>query len=147
MRKHVSLLLLAATCLTPSYKVIAQESTALEEIVVTARKRAENLQDIPDSITAFSARQIEERRLDSIDKFLELTPNVHIVNDQDTSTNIITVRGIGTNRNLAASVAFVVDGVILPDSDAFTMDLADVERLEVLKGPRGRSMAAMLLVA
>ena len=117
----------------------AQEAPtyAIEEIVVTARKRVENLQEVPDSITAFSERMIEERRINRISDAMLVTPGVHMVSDQDAGTNIITVRGIGTNRNLPASVAFVVDGVILPDSDAFTADLSDIERIEVLKGPQG----------
>lgn len=113
------------------------QTEPLEEIVVTARQRAERLQNVPDSITAFGATQIEERRMHQIDDVLEAIPNVFMVNDQDAGTNIITIRGIGTNRNLASSVAFVVDGVILPDSDAFTADMSDVERVEVLKGPQG----------
>lgn len=115
----------------------AQDSGVLQEIIVTARKRAEDLQRVPDSITAFSAEQIAERRLDRIADAIALTPNVHMISDQDAATNIITVRGIGTNRNLAASVAYVVDGVVLPDSDAFSADMADVERIEILKGPQG----------
>jgi len=110
---------------------------ALEEIVVTARKRAENLQTVPDSVTAFSTAEITERRLTQINDFLALTPNVHLVNDQDPATNIISIRGIGSNRNEAAAVAFAVDGVILPDSDAFTTDLSDAQQVEVLKGPQG----------
>ena len=119
----------------PAY-VQAQDGQ-IEEIVVTARKRVENLQDVPDSISAFSASQIQERRIDRIADALALTPGVHMISDQDAGTNIITVRGIGTNRNLPASIAYVVDGVVLPDSDAFTADLSDVERIEILKGPQG----------
>ena len=80
---------------------------------------------------------IEERRIDRIADAIEVTPGVHMISDQDAGTNIITVRGIGTNRNLPASIAFVIDGVVLPDSDAFTADLSDVERIEILKGPQG----------
>lgn len=115
----------------------AGDNNVLEEVIVTARKREENIQRVPDSITAFTESQIAERRLNQISDFLALTPNVHIVNDQDPATNIISIRGIGSNRNQAASVAFAVDGVVLPDSDAFTMDLSDAERVEVLKGPQG----------
>src|SRR5690348_1740348 len=120
----------------PSFPATAADD-ALEEIVVTARKRAENLQTVPDSVTAFSTAEITERRLTQINDFLALTPNVHIVNDQDPATNIISIRGIGSNRNEAAAVAFAVDGVILPDSDAFTTDLSDAQQVEVLKGPQG----------
>lgn len=124
---------LLAPCALPA----AEEEQGLAEIVVSARKRVENLQDVPDSITAFGAAQIDERRLNRIGDAIALTPNVHMISDQDAATNIITVRGIGTNRNLASAVAFVVDGVVLPDSDAFTADLTDLERIEILKGPQG----------
>jgi iron complex outermembrane receptor protein len=113
------------------------DSGEIAAIVVTARRREENLQNVPDTITAFSPAVIEERRLDTIGDFLQLTPNVNITADQDAATNNISIRGLGSNRNQAAAVAFSVDGVILPDADAFTMDLSDVERLEVLKGPQG----------
>lgn len=135
------LMLTAGFPLTPAAaQTQATESAAgsgIEEITVTARKRAESLEDVPDSITAFTSEQIAERRLNQIGDFLALTPNVNLVKDQDAATNIITIRGIGSNRNQAAAVAFVVDGVIIPDSDAFTVDLTDAERVEVLKGPQG----------
>lgn len=115
----------------------AEDAGEVAEIVVTARKRSERLQDVPDTITAFSQEVIDERRLDQIDDFLALTPNVNITADQDAATNNISIRGLGSNRNQAAAVAFAVDGVILPDSDAFTTELSDVERVEVLKGPQG----------
>ena len=114
-----------------------EDDGLIGDIVVTARRRAEVLQDVPDSITAFSADDIAERRLERIDDFLAVTSNVRINNDQDTATNNIAIRGLGANRNQAAAVAFSVDGVVLPDSDAFTIDLTDVERVEVLKGPQG----------
>lgn len=136
---YAALWLLASLCgsFAGSKAAIAQESLVLEEVIVTARKREENLQEVPDSITAFTEVQIDEHRMEVIDDAINYTPNAYIVNDQDAATNIVTIRGIGTNRNLAASVAYVVDGVILPDSDAFTADLSDVERIEVLKGPQG----------
>lgn len=114
-----------------------EDNGEIGAIIVTARRREENLQDVPDSITAFSSAAITDRRLERIDDFLAVTSNVRINNDQDTATNNISIRGLGANRNQAAAVAFSVDGVVLPDSDAFTIDLTDVERVEVLKGPQG----------
>lgn len=139
LRRTIHALLAVPLCAVAAPAAAEQAPAAdrIEEIVVTARKRAENLQSVPDSITAFNERMIEERRISRISDALLVTPGVHMVSDQDAGTNIITVRGIGTNRNLPASVAFVVDGVVLPDSDAFTADLSDVERIEVLKGPQG----------
>ena len=114
----------------------SSSADALEEVIVTARKREESLQHVPDSITAFGATEISERRITTISEAIAFVPGVHVLKDQDPAM-IITVRGIGTNRNLAASVAFAVDGVLLPDSDAFNTDLSDAERIEVLKGPQG----------
>jgi iron complex outermembrane receptor protein len=136
LANHVTAALTSLAALAIAAPAQSQDAQ-IEEIVVTARKRVENLQDVPDSITAFSASQIDERRIDRIADAIELTPGVHMISDQDAGTNIITVRGIGTNRNLPASIAYVVDGVVLPDSDAFTADLSDVERIEILKGPQG----------
>lgn len=142
MGNHRTSRIVMLTCIALAIPVQAPlaasaDGMMLEEVIVTARKREENLQRVPDSITAFTESQIAERRLSQIGDFLALTPNVHITNDQDPATNIISIRGIGTNRNQAASVAFAVDGVVLPDSDAFTMDLSDAARVEVLKGPQG----------
>jgi iron complex outermembrane receptor protein len=120
-----------------AYAQAVDEPAALEEVIVTARKREEKLQDVPDSITAIGATEIVERRIDSIDDVSDTTPNFHVLQDQDPATNIIAVRGIGTSRLLASAVAFAVDGVILPDSDAFLTDLTDVESIEVLRGPQG----------
>jgi iron complex outermembrane receptor protein len=146
-RRLCALLLTSAGLIAATSPAAAQETAppaaaqagddGFGEVIVTARRREENLQDVPDSITAFSATAIADRRLERIDDFLAVTSNVRINNDQDTATNNISIRGLGANRNQAAAVAFSVDGVVLPDSDAFTIDLTDVERVEVLKGPQG----------
>jgi iron complex outermembrane receptor protein len=121
----------------PAGVTAASEVGGLEEIIVTARRREESLMRIPDSVSAFSSEQIDAQRLTEISDFLALTPNVKIIEEQDGATNTIFIRGIGSNRNQASAVAFVVDGVVLPDPDAFTTDLSDAERVEVLKGPQG----------
>lgn len=107
------------------------------DIVVTARRRGESLQSVPDTIQAFTADAIETRGLTKIDSIASSTSNLFIVQDQDPSTTVITVRGITTNRNQAGSVAFVIDDVTVPDSDGFQRELFDIERIEVLKGPQG----------
>jgi iron complex outermembrane recepter protein len=117
--------------------VQAANQAGVQDIVVTARRRAESLQRVPESVTAFSEASITELRLTQVDDFLGFTPNVNITNDQDAATNNISIRGLGSNRNQAAAVVFAVDGVILPDADAFTMDLSDASRVEVLRGPQG----------
>jgi iron complex outermembrane receptor protein len=122
---------------TPSETLAATDDSRFGDIVVTARRREESVMKVPDSISTFDSRQLESRRLNKIADVLTLTPNVKIVQEQDSATNEIFIRGIGSNRNQASAVAFVVDGVVLPDPDAFTTDLSDAERIEVLKGPQG----------
>src|SRR5690606_3262886 len=65
------------------------------------------------------------------------TPGVHVINDQDPGTNIISIRGVSTDRLQQASVAYVVDGLALADEEFFTQPYYDMERVEILKGPQG----------
>lgn len=117
--------------------VFAQSHSVIEEVLVTARRRAESLQDIPDVVTAFSAETIDVAGIRTIDDAIALTPNIDIRNDQQPGVFTMTVRGVSTVRNGQPPVAFVVDGVTLPSSNAFTQELFDVERIEILKGPQG----------
>lgn len=117
---------------------------ALEEVVVTAQKRAENLQDVPISITAISSSDLEARGASSLVDVGNFAPNVQL--DQGAflagSSQIMTayIRGIG-QRDIAAGlepgVGVYVDGVFLSRSTGANVDLLDVERVEVLKGPQG----------
>lgn len=107
------------------------------DIIVTARLRSESLNTVPDSITAFSATTIAERGLTDISDYLALMPNTKIVQEQDLGTSEVYIRGVGSNKGQSPAVAFVLDGVIMPDSDAFTVDLSDAEQVEILKGPQG----------
>ena len=108
-----------------------------EEVVVSARKRDERLQETPVSISVFTAKQIEEAGIQHARDYLGLTPNVHIADSQDPSNVAIQVRGIGQIRNGEAPVAIVVDGVILPSALNIDQELNDIQQIEVLKGPQG----------
>ena len=114
-----------------------RSASVLEEVTVIARRREENLQDIPDAVTVFSAGVIEDAGIGTIGDALALTPSVDIRNDQQPGVFTMTVRGVSTVRNGQPPVAFVMDGVTLPGSNAITQDLYDVERIEILKGPQG----------
>jgi iron complex outermembrane receptor protein len=109
------------------------EGGKLEEIVVTARKRSENLRDIPASITAISAETLEDAHVTQLDDLNALVTNLNIVEAHD-NTPDVTLRGVG---------AFgVVQGVGFYSNDVqlFEGQIArpiDIERIEVLKGPQG----------
>lgn len=115
----------------------AQDLDELAEVVVTARLRAENVMRVPDSVIAFSADDITNRQLTQISDYFALVSNARIVREQDIATNEVYIRGVGSNKGQASAVAFVLDGVILPNGDAYTMDLSDADQVEILKGPQG----------
>lgn len=128
---------IAAYCGTGFAQEAAAPEGRLEEIVVTARQRAENLNEVPDSITAFTADAIEQRGIESIEDALSFVPAVSFVNAQDAGLSSISIRGIGQVRNGEPPVAIVIDGVQLSSADQIKQALVDVERIEVLKGPQG----------
>jgi iron complex outermembrane recepter protein len=123
----------------------AEESQGgIKEIVVTAQKRAENVQDVPIAISAFTADALSERAVTSVASLSNIAPNV--VLDAGTpfsgSSSVISafIRGIGANDfafNIDPGVGIYLDGVYLARSVGANQDLPDVERIEVLKGPQG----------
>ncbi len=116
----------------------ADGSTAqLEEIVVTARRREENVLEIPESITAFTALDIENRRIDSLRAMVDLTPNVIVRETFRSNETFITMRGISTAQGGLPAASFIVDGVQLGGNELINQDLYDIERIEVLRGPQG----------
>ena len=115
----------------------AQEGAAPEEVIVTARKRDENVMDIPDSITVFNDRVIETANIASIRDFADMTPNLTIIDQLRPGTQTMTIRGMTTVQNGELPVAFVVDGVNVPSMNFINQELVDIERIEVLRGPQG----------
>lgn len=109
----------------------------IDEIVVTARGRTENLFRVPDSVTVFDRDALAARQVVDFEDVAAATPGVYVINDQDPGTNIITIRGVSTDRLQQASVAYVVDGLYLGDKELFTQPYYDMERVEILKGPQG----------
>jgi iron complex outermembrane receptor protein len=122
----------------------SQQSAASESeqqsgnvIIVTARGRDEQLQDVPDSIIALTADDILDQDIRQINDAINVLPNIAIVDSQDLGLSLINIRGIGQVRNGEPPVAFVVDGVQLTSADIFNQDLFDVQSIEILKGPQG----------
>lgn len=112
-------------------------SEVIEEILVSARKRDESLQDVPVSMTAFTAEDIVSAGIESARDFFALTPNATLVETQNAGTSFITVRGVSQARNSEMSVAVLVDGVLMPHPGQFTQQLYDIQQIEVLRGPQG----------
>ncbi len=113
------------------------DAQVLEEIVVTARRRVESLQDVPVSVTVFTADDIDSAGIEIPHDFIALTPNVTIVQVQNAGNSFVTIRGIAQNRNTEPSVATLIDGVLMSNPAQFNQELFDIEQIEVLRGPQG----------
>ena len=116
----------------------------LDEIIVTARKREERLQDIPMSVSAFTGTALEIRGFNSIDKLQNVTPNLTFYNSSPliAGGNAATmfIRGIGQIDYMPTSepgVGTYVDGVYLGRTVGSVLKIVDFERVEVLRGPQG----------
>src|SRR6187399_1881110 len=118
-------------------EVAANEQASGNTIVVTGLRRADELQDTPAAITAFTADTIENARILKPADFIDLTSNVTLVETQNAGNAFIVIRGITQARNSEPSVAVVVDGVQQVNPAQFNQDLFDIEQIEVLKGPQG----------
>ena len=127
--------------LSPALPAPAQTNQAaqpdLQEVVVTARKRAEKLEDVPASVQAFTAEDIEARGIVNPADFLAETPGVTFIQTQNAGTSFVVIRGIAQARNSEPSVAVVVDGVQQINPSQFNQSLFDIQDIEILKGPQG----------
>ena len=130
-------IILASFVGTFGLSLVAQE---VEEVVVTAEKRSESLQDISQAVTALTEEDIEEKNITSFVDLSAIVPGVTVAKNEGYKT-VISIRGIGneTNQNAIAapSVAFHMDGVFIASPFSLSTDFLDVERIEVLRGPQG----------
>jgi iron complex outermembrane receptor protein len=108
----------------------------LDEIVVTARKVEERLIDVPLSVAAFTAADIAAAGLNSIRDIAESTPGLFISSSQGRSGDRISIRGINTVVPTQGYVGVYVDGVFVGSSSAQGVELSNLERVEILKGPQ-----------
>ena len=113
-------------------------NVSVEEVIVTAQQRAENIQDVPISIQAFSGEQLQASGIAGVEQLQMLTPGLTMSRSANASTPFI--RGIGSSAAGAgneAAVALYIDGVYHEATFVNTNSLPDIERIEVLKGPQG----------
>ena len=123
--------------LSPLAVSIAMAQDGPEEIIVTARLRAESYAETPAAIKAFTATEIESAGIEKPHDFIALTPNMTVVQTQNPGNSFITIRGVSQARNSDMPVAVVVDGVLMTNPAQFNQELFDLEQIEVLKGPQG----------
>lgn len=132
--------LAAAVILAASGTQTLAQSGALEEVIVTATKRAESLQDVPVTVNAITASTLKVAGVVDLTDVAQLVPTLTVSTNTSPFNTGIRIRGIGTAQNdpsLESSVAFIVDGVYMARSGLGMSDLTDIERVEVLQGPQG----------
>ncbi|WP_068092859.1 TonB-dependent receptor [Novosphingobium rosa] len=110
------------------------------DIIVTAQKREQNLQDVPVSVSVLSAAALTNNRVAGIEQLAQIAPSVNFTNSANTRGQGVSVRGIGTlnfSDGVEPSVSTVIDGVVIGRSAASFFDFSDIQRVEVLRGPQG----------
>ena len=132
------------TALTLSTSLLAFSAPAmaqLDEIVVTAQKREQNLQDVPIAIAAFDLQALETNRIEGLEDIGRIAPGVTITpNSADANGVQVNIRGIGIldpQVGQDSRVAIYQDGVYLGKTQGLAFDMPDLARVEVLKGPQG----------
>jgi iron complex outermembrane receptor protein len=134
--------LLVSAALSPAVLAQADKpSLSIEEVVVTARRRSENLQDVPIAVTAISGDALTLRGSQDITELAQSIPSVTLEPSRATNTTLTAfIRGVGQQDPLAGfeqGVALYLDDVYLARPQGALLDIYDVERIEVLRGPQG----------
>lgn len=115
-------------------------SAEIEEIIVTAQKRAQNIQEIPVAVTALNALQLSELTISDVFDLQQNIPSLAVRQNQNATTSNFSIRGVGTsgsNFGLESSVGLYVDGVYRARQNSMINEMVDMESVEVLRGPQG----------
>jgi iron complex outermembrane recepter protein len=124
---------------------LVEDAATLDQVVIKgfsgvvgkSRKRTESVQTVPESVVALNSDGIEKAGINNVSNFAKLVPNLKLNSSQSAGINFLTVRGIPQIRNGDAPVAFVIDGVTIPDPSLLNQELFDLALIEVVKGPQG----------
>lgn len=130
-------LLVATACLVSA---TAQSQQILEEIVVTAQKREQNLQEVPVSVSVFSGAALTEAVIKDVFDLQTNVPGLTVGTSQTSTNTSFSIRGVGTssqNFGLESSVGLYVDGAYRSRQNAMINNMVDIEAVEVLRGPQG----------
>ena len=115
-------------------------SQGIEEIVVTAQLREENIQDVPVAVSAISGATLEDNSIKDVQELMWSVPSLVVGTNQSSGTGNFTIRGVGTgsqNFGLESSVGLYIDGVYRARQASMFNQLVDLEAIEVLRGPQG----------
>ena len=126
--------------LTFGATVHAQEQVVIEEIIVTATRREESMQDIPVAVTAVTGEMLTESGVQDVFTLQEQAPALVVSRSQQSTVTTFSIRGIGTssqNFGLESSVGLYVDDVYRSRQSSLVNNLVDIDTVEILRGPQG----------
>ena len=134
-----SLAIILAVAETSSIAQAQQQESEfiLEEIIVTARRRSESLQDIPGTVTALTKTTLERAGVQRAADFIALTPGVTMVDAAEVGDAQVNIRGINGARDAENSFAYIIDGVLYTNPAAFNREYTNLQQIEIFKGPQG----------
>ena len=142
VRYYVAAAMGTALAAVPAFA--QDQGDTLEEVIVTAQKREQNVQKVPIAITAFTAESLQQKDVGEVGALTRFAPNVNLDTGSpfsgDTSVLSASIRGIGQDDfafNLDPGVGVYVDGVYLARTIGANQSLLDIDRIEILKGPQG----------
>lgn len=122
----------------------------LGEIVVTARAREEKLVDVPATVQAFTSADIKRAGIERPQDFIALTPGVSQVQTAEAGDMQVSIRGINTGRDAETNFGLVIDGVLQTNPNGFNQEFANIDQIEVVKGPQsaiyGRNAVAGAMI-
>ena len=128
----------AAVCSAAMFAATAASAQEIQEIIVTAQKREQSLQDVSAAVTAIGADRLQSAQIDTIEDMQLIVPSITFGNDFNMAK--LFIRGVGANTSTTGSetgVALHVDGAVVARAEAQRTSLFDLERVEVLRGPQG----------
>src|SRR5215510_10857979 len=131
-------LMLASGLVCAQQAAVESRDDELAEIIVTAQKRAETVQNVPITMQAYTGEQLVKQGVNQITDIVALAPNLNVVVQNSLSQHIV-IRGVGTNEffgNAPSSVGTYMDEVTMNSSYMSTLALFDMERVEILRGPQ-----------
>jgi iron complex outermembrane receptor protein len=134
--KALTLCITGISSFFPLSLAFAQDA-GLEEVVITARQREERVLDVPATVQAFTATEIKSAGIERAGDFVALTPGLAQVQTAEIGDLQLSIRGINTGRDAETNFALVIDGVLQTNPNAFNQEFANIQQIEVLKGPQG----------
>jgi len=138
-RLYASLVIALASTIASGVSAQGREDLILEEVIVVAQKREQNVQDIPVSVTAVNAETIAQLGIQNTADIVRLAPSLTVIESNHKANSSFSIRGIGTNTygiGVEQAVATIIDDVALVQQGQSLANLVDVERIEILRGPQ-----------